>query len=114
MTADRTTLQADGQDLSFVTVEAVDAEGRLQPDADQEVQFAISGPGVIAAVGNGDGRDAEPYQGNRRKLFHGRALVVVRTSKQGGPIRLSATTEGLSETVATIQAKPSAARPELR
>ena len=114
LTADRSTVQADGQDLSFVTVEAVDAEGRFQPNAGQEVQFAISGPGVIAAVGNADGTDSDSYQGTRRKLYRGRALVVIRTSTQGGPIRLKATAEGLSETVATIQAKPSAARPELR
>jgi beta-galactosidase len=47
LTADRTKIHADGEDLSFVTVEGVDAEGRLQPHADQEVQFSISGPSVI-------------------------------------------------------------------
>ena len=36
---------------------------------DQEVQFEISGPGVIAAVGNGDGQDADSYHGDRRKLL---------------------------------------------
>ena len=114
LTADRSTVQADGQDLSFVTVEAVDAEGRFQPDAGQEVQFAISESGVIAAVGNADGTDSDSYQGTRRKLYRGRAMAVIRTSKQGGPIRLKATAEGLSETAVTIQAKPSGARPELR
>ena len=49
-------------------------EGRFQPDAEQEVQFAISGHGMIAAVGNGDGKDGATYQGDRRKLFQGRAL----------------------------------------
>jgi glycosyl hydrolase family 2 len=56
-------------------------EGRFQPDVEQEVQFAISGYGKIAAVGNGDGKDGATYQGDRRKLFQGRALVVVRTSR---------------------------------
>ena len=69
LTADRTVLQADGEDLSFVTVEAVDAKGRPDLQADQEVQFEISGPGVIAAVGNGDGQDPDSYQGDRRKLY---------------------------------------------
>jgi beta-galactosidase len=110
LTADRTTLQADGQDLSFVTVEAVDAEGRFQSNADQEVQFALSGPGVIAAVGNGDGKDAASYQSDRRKLFQGRALVIVRTSKQSGPIRLTAAAPGLSEGVVAIEAKAAAPR----
>jgi beta-galactosidase len=105
LTADRTTVLADGQDLSFVTVEAVDAKGRLQPNADQEIEFALTGPGVIAAVGNGDGKDGASYQGNRRKLFQGRAQVIVRTSKLDGPIQLTATTAGLTEAVATIQSK---------
>jgi len=112
LTADRTTVLADGQDLSFVTVEAVDAKGRVHPNADQEIEFAIGGPGVIAAVGNGDGRDSASYQGNRRKLFQGRALAVVRTSKLDGPIQLTAATPGLSEGVATIVSKK-APGPEL-
>jgi beta-galactosidase len=113
LTADRTVLQADGQDLSFIAVEAVDADGRLQQDADQGVQFAISGPGAIAAVGNGDGRDTASYQSDRRKLFQGRALVVVRTSRQGGPIRLIATAPGLSDGITDIQAKAAEPNPEL-
>ncbi len=114
VTADRAQVQADGQDLSFLAVEAVDAEGRLQPDADQEVQFSISGPGVIAAVGNGDGQDDASYQGDRHKLFQGRALVVVRTSRQSGSITVKASAPGLSGGSMTIQAKPVAERAELR
>lgn len=114
LTADRTTIHADGQDLLFVTVEAVDAEGRLDAQADQEVQFSISGPGVIAAVGNGDGQDSASYQSNRRELFQGRALVVVRPSKQSGSIALMARTPGLSEGSLAIQAQAAEPRPELK
>ena len=114
VTADRSVAQADGQDLSFLTVEAVDAEGRLEPHADQEVQFSVSGPGVIAAVGNGDGQDSDSYQGDRRKLFQGRALVVVRTTRQSGPISVTAKAPGLSDGSALIQAKETKQREELR
>jgi beta-galactosidase len=114
VTADRSVVQADGQDLSFLTVEAVDAEGRLQPHAEQEIQFSLSGPGNIAAVGNGDGQDDASYQGDRRKLFQGRALVVVRTSRQSGPITVNATSPGLSDGSVTIQAKAAEAKKELR
>jgi beta-galactosidase len=114
LTADRAELQADGQDLSFITVEAVDAAGRLRPDAEDEVRFAIRGPGVMAAVGNGDGKDTAAYQGDRRKLFQGRALVVVRSSKQAGPIHLTATTPGLSEGVVDVQTKVAKGREELQ
>ena len=71
-------------------MEPLSVEGRFQPHAEQEVRFAISGHGMIAAVGNGDDKDGATYQGDRRKLFQGRALVVVRTSR-GRPIHLTAT-----------------------
>ncbi len=102
LTPDRTMIHSDGQDLSFVTVEAIDAAGQLQPNADQEVEFALSGPGVIAAVGTGDTKSPEPYQANRRSLFHGRALVVVRSSGLAGSIQLTAKSKDLSETSVTI------------
>ncbi len=114
LTADRTVLRADGQDLSFIAVEAVDRDGRLRTDADQDVHFSISGPGVIAAVGNGDGQDEASYQGDRRKMFQGRALVVVRSTRQGGPITVKAQTEGLSEGSVTIKSNLGPERPELR
>lgn len=80
ITADRTVVQADGQDLFYLVVEAVDKDGQPQPHADQEIRFSITGPGVIAAVGNGNGQDENSYQSDRRKLFEGQALVVVRTA----------------------------------
>jgi beta-galactosidase len=114
LTADRTVIQADGEDLSFVTVEAVDAQGRFQPHAEQEVEFSISGPGVIAAVGNGDGQDDATYHGDRRKLFEGRALVVIRTSRQAGAIKLTAKKAGLNDGSVTIESKAAQEIPELK
>jgi beta-galactosidase len=104
LTPDRAEVRADGQDLSFVTVEAVDSEGRFQPHADQDIQFSISGPGVIAAVGNGDGQDDGSNQGDHRKLFQGRALVVVRTSRQAGLLLIKASSPALSDGLAKINA----------
>jgi beta-galactosidase len=95
LTADRASLRADGQDLCFITVEAVDPNGQPQPNADRRVTFSLKGPGVIAAVGNGDMRSEEPYQGNQRQLFHGRALVIVRASSKAGAFTLTATAPGL-------------------
>jgi beta-galactosidase len=113
LTPDRPVVHADGEDLSFITIEAVDAQGRLQPNADQEVEISLSGPALIAAVGNGDGQDGTAYQGNRRKLFHGRALVIVRTSKQAGPITVTAKAPGLTDASSTIQSTAIATGAEL-
>jgi len=105
VTADRTSIDANGEDLSFVTVEAVDANGRPDLSANQAVQFEISGAGVIAAVGNGDAQDPDSYHGNERKLYQGRALVVIRSSRQPGQIKLTARSEGLGDGSLTIHAK---------
>ena len=113
LTADRTMLHADGEDLSFVTVEAVDANGRLDPNANQEVHFELSGPGMIAAVGNGDGQDPESYVSGRRKLYYGRALVVIRTSKQTGHATLTAKAAGLTDTSLTLDVKAALPQSEL-
>jgi beta-galactosidase len=97
-----------------VTVEAVDAQGRPDVHADKEVQFSIGGPGVIAAVANGDGQDADSYHGDRRKLYQGRAQVVVRTSRQAGAIKLTASTPGLADGSVAIETKPAQPRAELQ
>jgi beta-galactosidase len=103
LTADRTSLRADGQDLSFITAEVVDANGQPHPNAEHQVTFSLQGPGAIAAVGNGDMVSEEPYQGNQRKLFHGKALVVVRTSRKGGALVLTASAPGLKEAAIRIR-----------
>ncbi len=112
--ADRTVLDADGEDLAFITVAAVDANGRPDLHATSDVQFEVSGPGVIAAVGNGDAQDPDSYHGDRRKLYQGRALVVIRTSRQTGPIKLTAESSGLGNGSLTLNARHPQPHPELR
>jgi beta-galactosidase len=114
LTPDRAVISADGQDLSFVVVEALDAEGQFQPNADQEVEVTVGGPGVVAAVGNGDPRSDEPYVGSRRRLFNGRALIVVRASGVAGPITLTASSTAMAKASVTIQAEQVGRRPEAR
>ncbi len=114
LTADRSVVQADGSDLSFVTVEALDAQGRLQPNASTEVKFTISGPGTIIAVGNADEASKEAYQGDHRSLFNGRALVVVRASKTAGSIRLTASAPDLMAHEISIRTQAGGSGAELR
>ncbi|MBS1803735.1 MAG: DUF4982 domain-containing protein [Acidobacteria bacterium] len=114
LTADRATVDANGEDLAFVTVEAVDADGRTDLKAEQEVQFQITGPGVIAAVGNGDGKDPDSYHGDRRKLYQGRAQVVIRSSRQAGSLKLTARGTGLSDGSVAVNAKSARAVAELQ
>ncbi len=102
LTADRSEIRADGQDLSFITVEIVDRLGRVHPKADAEIYFTVQGTGTIAAVGNGDPTSKERYRGNQRSAHQGRCLVVVRATDTPGDIRLRAQADGLDEADLTL------------
>ena len=105
LTPDHDAIDADGQDLSFVTIEAVDSAGRYQPDDDREMELAIAGPGVIAAIGTGSTKNPEPYQADHRRLFHGRALVVIRSTGAQGAITLNVKGEGMNPSSVKINAQ---------
>jgi len=105
LTVDRDSIRADGQDLSFVTVESVDADGNFQPNGDQEVAFDVSGAGTLAGVANADFDNTDSYQAHTRKLFQGRALAIVRAAHQAGAIDFRATADGLTDARTKIEAR---------
>lgn len=102
LTPDRTTIQSNGQDLSYVSVEITDVKGRLLPHAENRLQFKIEGPGEIIGVDNANIKDSDPYTGNTRKAWHGRALVVVKSTRKDGSIRLTVNSPGLPDATVTI------------
>ena len=102
---DRETINADGKDLSFVTVRILDKEGILVPDADNMVNFDISGPGIIVGVDNGYQASHEPFKVNYRKAYNGLCLAIVQSTGIKGSISLKAKGEGIEETECIIQAK---------
>lgn len=105
LTADRTEMTADGQDLIFVTVEVTDKDGNLVPDAGNLLTFNVKGAGSIVAVGNANLRDADPYVGNIRKAWKGRASVVLRSSAKAGKITLRVTSPKLASSVLIVHTK---------
>ncbi len=92
---DRRRIAADGQDLAFVTVRVLDAEGHLCPNADNVVRFELSGPATLAGVGNGNPISHEDFQARQRRAFHGLGLAVVKAGREPGTVRLAASAEGL-------------------
>jgi len=81
LTPDRKELRATGEDLCYILVEAVDDMGTLCPLADNLVRFKVEGPAEIAAVGNGNPLSLEPFQADHRKLFYGKAMLILRTKE---------------------------------
>ena len=82
LTTNRTTLTADGEDLTPVEVDVLDAQGRVVPTADNRVTFSVRGAGLIAGVGNGDPGDHDPDKGTARKAFNGKCLVIVGATEK--------------------------------
>jgi beta-galactosidase len=104
---DRSTIVADGKDLSFVTVTVTDQHGVMAPQADNRIHFDINGPGEIVATDNGDPTSFESFQSRDRRAFNGLCLVIVRgTAGQPGKIELTATADGLKIGTASIKTTP--------
>ena len=106
LSPDRKSLRADGNDLSFVLVEAIDKHGNLCPLAMSQVKFQLEGPATMAGVANGDHRFPEEFVADHVSLFYGKAVVVVRTDDlQDGRIQLSATSPGLQPGKTLLRSK---------
>ena len=88
LTADKPVMQADGQDLIFVTVEVVDSKGRVCPDAAIDCDAVVKGAGHLLAFASADLKDTEATVSPRVKTWKGRALLVVRSSKTKGKLQL--------------------------
>jgi beta-galactosidase len=95
LTADRSRILADRNDLAYVTVELCDSAGRPVPDAADSVRFAVEGPGEIVAVANADPKTTAPYRGREHRLWRGRALVILRPTGQTGDMVLHAIADGM-------------------
>ena len=98
---DNSQLVSGGQDMAFVTVSLVDAEGTLIPQASDQLTFEVSGAGQFQAVCNGDATNLESFTQPTMKLFNGQLVVVVRSGLQPGTLTLKVTDaqRQLSQTV---------------
>ena len=100
---DRTIINADGEDLSFITVKIEDENSTFCPLADNKVNFKVTGPATIAAVGNGNAASTEPFQANYRKAFNGLCLLVIKSKKgESGDIIIEVSSKGLKSKQITI------------
>ena len=89
LTADRSTIAADGSDLAFITVSLTDKNGTLCPDADHSLEFKVTGAATFNSVCNGDATSLEVFTEPTMKLFHGQLVVVVQASTAPGKATLS-------------------------
>jgi len=105
LTPDRSVIQADGKDLSYITMRIKDKEDTLVPDADNLICFDIEGEGRIVGVANGDPISLEPAKGRQRRAFNGMCLVVVQSTRRQGDITLKASAAGLPDKEIFLKSK---------
>ena len=103
--SDRSSLKADGKSLAFVTVEIVDKDGNVCPNADNQVFFTVQGSAKIAGVDNGNQTSMERFKANNRKAFFGKCLVVLQSTSTLGTIQLTAKSVDLKDGMITLTNK---------
>jgi beta-galactosidase len=115
LTADRTEINADGEDVCVLRVETLDSAGRTVPTADNSIAFKITGEGKLIGVGNGDPNCQESDKEPRRSLFNGLAQVIVQSTKTAGTIIVEANCDErrtkIAPTQITIRTKNVESRP---
>ena len=105
LTGDRAEIAADRRDVAHVTVELLDAQGRVVPTADGEVAFVVEGEGKLIGLDSGDPQSHEDYKAARRKAFNGLCLAIVQSTGKPGRIRVTANSPGLEPGNLTISTK---------
>ncbi len=101
LTPDREVVRADGRSLAFVTVDVVDEDGVFVPGAANRISFDVVG-GRLVGLDNGRQESAENYKASSRRAFNGKALAIIQSDDESGPITVTATSPGLLPATTTV------------
>ncbi|MCD8303287.1 MAG: DUF4982 domain-containing protein [Prevotellaceae bacterium] len=102
LTTDSRRLEADGQDLAYVTVSVVDKDGNLCPWSDDLVEFKVTGKGTFRAAANGDPTCLELFHEPRHSAFRGQLTAIVQSTREQGELTLTAKAKGLGSATLTL------------
>lgn len=102
LSAEDEALRADGRDMTFITIEMLDAQGHAVENAVDRVQVQVTGQGMLLGLDNGDSTDTDAYQTTSRRLFSGKLLAVVGAGTETGTVRVAVTSPGKKSAVLTL------------
>jgi len=108
LTAERTKVPHDWDDVVYVRAAVTDANGVTVPYATNVIHFALAGPGQIAAVDNGSITDHDPFHAAQRRAWQGTCVAILRATASAGEITLTASGDGLSDGTAKLEATAAA------
>ncbi len=103
---DRTSLYADGNDVSCIEVDILDAENNPVFTADNTMQFTMAGTGRSIGIASGDFSSNEPFKATSRKAYHGKALIVIQSTMVPGTINVTVSSAGLAPASLKLTTKP--------
>ena len=92
---DKGSIRTDGHDLVYASVEIVDSEGRVVPDAEVSIKAGVSGAGYLAGFGSANPVTEEDYTDDEAVTYRGRAMAIVRSGYEAGTLQLEVTSETL-------------------
>jgi len=102
LTADRSTIKADGQDLSHISVLLEDEDGNIVQTDDRKLTVTVDGEGKFLGLDNGDLRRENSFAGNQLKTYFGRALIIVQSNRKPGKMTVYVSMEGNDESYLTV------------
>lgn len=110
LTPDKTVLKADGEDLVFIDISALDEAGEFVANANNRVFVSVTGAGRLIGLDNGDSTDYDQYKCTSRRLFSGKLLAVIAAKTEAGSVEVKVTSPGLKESSLTLTAVEASVR----
>lgn len=98
--------RANGTDLMFITIDAVDKDGVFAANANNRVTVRVGGAGRLVGLDNGDSTDYDEYKGTSRRLFSGKLLAIIAAADESGEVIVKASSEGLPDAEIRFTAEP--------
>ena len=111
LTADQSSLRADGEDLLYLTVSMEDSCGKPVENAANRVSVTVDGAARLVGLDNGNSADYDSYKGNSMRLFSGKLSAILAARTTGGPIEITVSTPGLPDARLSLSAIPSVSLP---
>ncbi|GFN30763.1 glycoside hydrolase family 2 TIM barrel-domain containing protein [Paenibacillus xylaniclasticus] len=101
---DKQTITADGSDLIFIEITALDEQGNTVENANNRIHLSIEGPGRLVGLDNGDSTDYDSYKGSNRRMFSGKLLAIIASTLDSGTIMVRAFSRGLGASEIKLEA----------
>lgn len=111
VSADKSVVRADGRDIAYIEVSALDSDGNFCANAGNRVNVTVEGAGRLLGLDNGDSTDYDQYKGTSRRLFSGKMLAVIGSVRESGGITVRFTSPGLPDSVIRLDSVPAAEIP---